>query len=118
MHGQAKGQVKQNMQQCIQECLDCHKVCLETLSYCLQKGGQHVEARRISVLMNCAEICQTSVNFMTLGSELSKVVCGACAEVCIQCATVCEQVPGDVRMQACAEACRRCAEVCRQVANA
>jgi hypothetical protein len=118
MHGQATGQVKRNMQQCIQECLDCHKICLETLSYCLQQGGQHAEARRVSVLLCCAEICQTNANYMVLGSELCKYTCGTCAEVCVQCAVICEQMGADARMQACAEACRRCAESCRQIANA
>ncbi|MCG3163149.1 MAG: putative cysteine-rich protein YhjQ [Acidobacteria bacterium] len=118
MHGQATGQVKRNLQQCIQECLDCHKICLETLSYCLQKGGQHAEVRRVSVLTTCAEVCQTSANCMVLGTDLYKFTCVACAEVCVQCATVCEQIGGDPRLQACAEACRRCAESCRQTASA
>lgn len=118
MPSHATGKASQNMQQCIQECLDCHRICLETVSYCLQQGGQHAEARHISTLLSCAEICQTSANFMLLGTELHKFTCGACAEVCEQCAASCEQMANDAQMQACAETCRRCAESCRQMASA
>lgn len=104
------------LQDCINACLDCHSICLEAVAHCLQKGGRHAEAGHIRLLLDCAEICQTSANFMLRGSTLHKRTCAVCAEVCEQCAASCEQFGGDELMTACAEACRRCAESCRRMA--
>ena len=106
------------MQRCIQECTNCHGVCLETVAHCLQMGGKHAEAAHIRLLQDCAEICQTSANFMLRGSELHGRVCAVCAEVCERCAEDCERFGDDQQMQACAQACRSCAEACRQMATA
>jgi hypothetical protein len=105
----------QDMQQCIQECLSCARICTETLNHCLQKGGKHVEAKHLRLLMDCMEICQTSANFMLRGSELHTRTCFACAEVCAACAESCEKMADDAQMKACADACRRCAEACRKM---
>ena len=107
-----------SMEQCIDECLNCHRVCLETVQYCLQQGGKHADPRHITTLLDCAEICQTSANFMLRGSELHGRTCAVCAEVCARCAQSCEEMGDDEQMRACAEACRSCAESCRQMANA
>ena len=106
------------MQRCIQECLSCHAVCLETVPHCLQMGGEHAQEAHIRLLLDCAEICQTSANFMLRGSELHGRTCAVCAEVCQRCAQDCERFMDDPMMQACAQACRACAESCRQMATA
>jgi hypothetical protein len=103
------------MQQCIQECLNCHSICLATVSYCLQMGGKHAEAHHITTLLDCAEICQTSANFMLRGSHFHTRTCGVCAEVCERCAQECERFGDDAQMRSCAEACRRCADSCRRM---
>jgi len=118
MASQAKQQTSGNIQQCINECLGCHRVCLQTVTYCLQTGGQHAEAKHVQLLLACAEICRTSGDFMLLGSDLHTRTCGVCAEVCARCAESCEQFSNDAQMKACAETCRRCAEACRQMASA
>ncbi len=118
MPSHATHQTSGSMQQCIDECLNCHSICLETVAHCLQQGGKHAEARHIRLLLDCAEICQTSANFMLRGSDLHTRTCAVCAEVCERCAESCDQFGNDTRMQACAEACRRCAESCRQMAGA
>src|SRR5690242_11551329 len=71
-----------DMLACIEVCLDCHKACLQTIPYCLQHGGMHAEPNHIRVMMDCAEMCQTSANFMLRGSDLHSRTCGVCAEVC------------------------------------
>jgi hypothetical protein len=110
-------QLSGNMQQCIQECLNCHSVCLATIPHCLSMGGQHAEAGHIALLLDCAEICQTSANFMLRGSVFHTRTCGVCAEVCEQCAQDCERMGDDPQMNTCVDACRRCAESCRQMAT-
>lgn len=105
------------MRQCIEHCLDCHAICLETISHCLEMGGKHAEASHIRLLMDCVQICQTSADFMLRGSDLHGRICGVCAEVCARCAEDCERLAGDDElMRRCAESCRRCAESCRKMA--
>jgi hypothetical protein len=104
------------MQQCIQNCLDCHRICMETVAHCLQMGGKHADAAHITTLLDCAEICQTSANFMLRGSAFHARTCAVCADVCTRCAEECEQMDGE-QMQACAAACRRCAESCQRMAT-
>jgi hypothetical protein len=99
---------------CIQECLDCHRVCLqEAMNHCLEMGGKHVEPVHFRLMLTCAEICQTSANFMLSHSVMHKSVCAVCAEVCEACAESCQTL-GD--MQDCVNACRRCAASCRKMA--
>ncbi|PSF32933.1 ferredoxin [Aphanothece hegewaldii CCALA 016] len=117
-HQLTLSQVKPEMQDCIQNCLDCHSVCLNTVTYCLQKGGMHSEVDHIRLMLSCAEICQTSADFMLLGSHFHHRTCGVCAEICEQCASDCEKMGDDAQMKACAQICRQCAESCRQMSMA
>ena len=105
-----------DMTACIDECEACHRVCAETVRYCLEKGGRHAAPEHVGLLIDCAEICQTSANFMMRGSAAHKTVCGACAEICERCADSCDGIPGDAQLTACAKACRACAESCRNMA--
>lgn len=111
-------QINQEMQHCIQNCLDCHSICLNTIGYCLQQGGHHAEPSHIKLLMDCAQSCQTSADFMLRSSQFHAQFCGTCAQVCEQCAQDCDRMGNDAQMQACAEMCRRCAQSCRQMAMA
>ena len=106
------------MQKCIDECSNCHRICLETLTHCLSKGGRLSEAHHIRLLTDCAEICQVSANFMLRNSELHVYTCGACAEICERCARSCEEMSDDDLMARCAEACRTCATLCREMSGA
>jgi hypothetical protein len=105
-----------DMEACIRNCQDCHRICLETIPHCLKKGGRHADPAHIRLLIDCAQICATSADFMIRGSPLHKASCGACATVCAACAEDCEGMADDAAMKRCAEACRRCAESCRQMA--
>lgn len=102
-----------NMDHCIDNCTECHRVCLETAVYCLTKGGKHAEARHVRILLDCAQICATSADFMIRKSVAQSRTCGLCAEICERCAESCEAFADDAQMKRCAEACRRCAHSCR-----
>ncbi len=106
-----------DIRHCGHNCLECHSICLETVAYCLEHGGKYTEAGHIGLLLDCAEICQTSANFMLRGSDLHGRICGVCAEVCERCAQDCEAFGDDATMRACADICCRCAESCRQMAS-
>ena len=110
--------IDQAMHRCIDECLECHRVCLATAAHCLEAdgGARHADARHLTLLLDCAEICQTSANFMLRGSDEHQRTCAVCAAVCHRCAEECARVTDDPVMQECAEACRRCADSCEAMA--
>jgi hypothetical protein len=110
--GMAAGQ----MDRCIGACTDCHRVCLETARTCLAMGGKHAAPDHLQLLADCAQICQTSADFMIRHSSQHMVTCRACAEICRACERSCRQLGGDV-MEACAETCARCADSCEQMSG-
>jgi len=102
------------MRACVEQCLRYHSACLgAAMSHCPEQGGEHVEPERFRLMIACAEICQTSANFMLIGTSHYKHMCRECAEICIECAKSCEQIGG---MEECVDACRQCAESCRRMA--
>ena len=105
------------MNACIDNCTRCHAICLETLNYCLTKGGKHAEPNHIATLAACADICATSAATMLRGASVSPAVCGACAVVCRHCAESCEAMGDDAEMQRCAEICRKCEASCTAMAQ-
>jgi len=108
--------MSEEMQRCIDECTSCHAMCVETVARCLEMGGAHAEAAHIWLLLDCAQICATSADYMLRGSELHGLTCATCAEVCERCARDCDRFD-DEFMKRCAEACRRCADACREMAQ-
>ena len=107
-------QMSPEMTACIDECLNCHRTCLsEAMTHCLTMGGKHTEPEHFRTMLSCAEMCQTSANFMLMQSPLHKITCGVCSQVCEACAKSCEEVGG---MENCAQTCRTCAEHCRKMA--
>jgi len=40
---------------------DCHDTCLQAVSHCLDTGGDHARTQHITLLLDCAEICQTEL---------------------------------------------------------
>lgn len=117
MPGTMQHEMAAVMKQCIQNCTNCHNICVETIAYCLGMGGKHVEANHLKKLLDCADTCRTSADFMLRNSTLYTLVCGLCAEACGRCAESCAQFGDDAKMKACAEECRRCADSCRQMAK-
>ena len=104
--------------ECIENCTECHRVCLETMQYCLRLGGEHAAMTHIRLLADCAQICQTSADFMMRGSELHQEICAACAEVCSRCGNNCALIDADdAQLQECAEVCLRCAATCGEMAG-
>ena len=93
----------------------CHQTCLETLGHCLRHGGDHLEAKHLTLLMDCEGICHIHEDFLLRGSHHHHAICRACEEICEECAKSCDTFKGDQSMTACAQACRRCAEVCRMM---
>ncbi|MDB5039267.1 MAG: hypothetical protein JWQ35_2795 [Bacteriovoracaceae bacterium] len=108
---------RSNRSECIEYCLHCHALCVETISHCLQKGGEHAESNHVRLLEDCAEICQTAANFLLRSSKFYPRTCEVCAEISEKCAESCEKMADDQMLKACAELCRKCAESCRSMAS-
>ena len=105
-------EMHEKMADCVEECLECYRICLATISHCLQTGDQHASEPLIRLLQDCARICEISADFQIRGSEFHQSTCSVCAEICRRCADACDQFSEDERMKQCADACRRCAESC------
>lgn len=106
-------QTSESMQQCISNCLECHRVCTETVAHLLHGGGHHSESKHLIALLDCAQMCALCADFMTRRSPHHVHVCPECAEICNACAELCEEhTDADGQMRRCAEACRRCAASC------
>jgi hypothetical protein len=97
----AHGRLNQEMQECLENCQRCHAVCTETAQHCLKMGGTHVQADHIHLLLDCAQICQTSADFMLRSSALHSKTCAVCAEICRVCAESCERFKDDATMKQC-----------------
>jgi hypothetical protein len=94
-----------NIEQCIENCTRCHRICLETAArhFRGERGAAQGHEAHVRLLLDCAEICQTSANFMVRGSDLHGHTCAACAAVCERCAEECDKLGEDPHMAACAE---------------
>ena len=103
--------ITEEMQACITQCQTCHNICLESAIQCLEIGGEHAMPEHIRLLLDCAQICQTSADFMLRSSDLHTRTCAICSEVCDICAESCDHFT-DPLMQRCAETCRTCARTC------
>ena len=47
--------MSQEMEECIRNCVECHGVCLQTVTHCLAQGGRHADDPQMKA---CAEICR------------------------------------------------------------
>ena len=110
-------EARPELDRCIRDCLDCARSCYETISHCLELGGEHAASGHIKALLDCAQMCESAAAFMARSSELHPKVCGVCAEACERCAEECERFPDDEMMAECAQICRQAAESCRTMAG-
>lgn len=102
-------------ERCADLCLECYRVCTQTLQYCLQEGGAHVERAHVRTMQDCIAICATSADFLLRESPLHSYTCKACAEICRACGEECAEMNDDM-MRRCADACMKCYESCSKMA--
>ncbi len=103
------------MQNCINACMECHKMCMETMTHCMTKGGKQMDMSMMGMMRDCAEMCMMCMNMMMGGSEFAARTCMLCAEMCDRCAMAGEKMSNDAKMMAFAAACRQCAEACKSM---
>lgn len=96
-------------------CTECHGSCLSVLAHCLQMGGDHAAPEHVRLLLDCAELCSVTADFMLRGSVFGNSAAELCAAVCRACAADCDRFADDAEMRSCAQACRKCADACERV---
>ncbi len=101
-------------QKCIDDCMNCYRVCEESIAMCLSIGGEHAEDRHITTMDDCAKLCAISADFMLRNSDLDTHMCSLCAQACDNCAESCAKFDDDF-MKKCADICKQCAESCRSM---
>jgi hypothetical protein len=102
---------------CIQACNSCAVACSHCAIECLNEDQVNEMIRCIQLDIECAAMCRSASELMSIGSEHSLQLCRMCANVCSACAEECEMHDVEHCRQ-CAEACRKCADECNQMASA
>lgn len=100
----------------IKNCVDACIACATTCNYCAvssleEDKVQHL-TKCIRLDLECAAICITAAELMSVESPFSKELCHLCATICNACAEECEKhaAMGMEHCKECAEVCRTCAK--------
>jgi hypothetical protein len=67
------------------------------------------------LLLDCAQICQMTADFLLRKSPFHLQACELCADICERTAASCAEIEDDRLMRACVQSNRRCAAVCREM---
>ena len=59
---------KQVVQRALEDGKACHGICVQTIQYAVQQGDPHVAPEHLRLFEDCAQLCQTSEEFMLRGS--------------------------------------------------
>lgn len=104
------------MQSCIDACKDCTQACYECFDECLNEPDLIARKGCLSILIECAKMCEMSIGTMSMNGQFSKEHCNLCSTVCDKCADECEMFQ-DNHCQKCADICRMCADECKKMGN-
>ena len=96
---------------------ECRRACLAAVRHALDADGPRLDDAQLSLLLDGAELCETSIRFRRRNSMLHPRVGVLCVEICERCIQLCSRFPDDPIMQTCRNACARCAEFCGQLAG-
>ena len=102
---------------CVETSDRCRNACLNAVTHALGMGGRYADDDLLGLLLDCAEVCRTTGDFIRRGSPRRSHTAAISADIAERCAEVCDEFTGDATMRACADACRRAADACRQLAD-
>jgi len=103
--------------QCIDACQQCAAACDHCASACLKEENVNDMVKCVQLDMECAVMCRTAAQLMSLESEHANAICQLCADICNACAAECGKHDMD-HCRRCAEACHACAQECAIMAAA
>ena len=107
----------QKYQTCIDACNDCAESCEFCATSCLREQEVKMLGRCIQLDRECASMCYTASQIMSMDGEYTKQICKICADICNACAQECEKHKQMDHCQKCAQTCRRCAEECSRMSS-
>ena len=64
--------------------------------------------------MECAALCYTTAQLMSIGSDKAAAICAICADACERCSEECAKHDNE-HCQECAASCKACAKACRKM---
>lgn len=99
-------------QECIDACQECATICTHCASECLKENDVQNLADCLRLDLECAAICRSAAELMSMGSEYSERLCNICADICFACAQECDRHAEHMHCAECAETCRSCAKAC------
>jgi hypothetical protein len=83
----------------------------------MRTGGEYDHSGNIRLLIDCAQVCETTAELQREHGTLPERNYDLCAEMCERAARVCAMFPHDRMMLLGQDACRRGAAYCRQKAG-
>jgi hypothetical protein len=103
-------------QKCIDACNRCAQACYECFEVCLGESDVQERTNYISLLIECAGMCQMSAAHMSMDGEFAMDHCKVCASICDACAQECAMFKDD-HCTECAKVCEECATECKSMAG-
>jgi hypothetical protein len=100
-------------------CLSTHKLCLQAVAFCIDRGGELADTELLHALLDCAEINQTAANFLCRVSRHSTDIvhnAGAVSQQTAEHLAHIEQTDGLLRSVY--AACLQSADVCAEFGRA
>jgi hypothetical protein len=77
-------------------------------------GGMELDPVHLRLLLDCAQMCEMTADFMSRNSPYHLYLCEVCAAICEACAESCALAGS---MEECAAICQECIVVCRALAG-
>jgi len=114
---------RETLARCIEECFACAQSCTSCADACLSEDTVEELRKCIRLILDCADICDTTGRLLTRQTEYdaptSKAQLESCREACRTCAEECERhAEMHEHCRVCAEECRRCEAACTELLDA
>ncbi|WP_069999986.1 four-helix bundle copper-binding protein [Cellulosilyticum sp. I15G10I2] len=104
------------LQICIDACSKCAQTCYECFNACLSEPDLNARKDCVSILVECAMVCQMTVSIMSMNGLFSKEQCELCEKICNKCAEECAMFK-DEYCKKCADICLTCAQACQNMTH-
>lgn len=99
-------ELKKKLAACIVACQNCSDACLDETDM-LPKMVECIRLDR-----DCAEMCQTTLNFISRNSNYAAEMISMCEKLCKACGDECGKHEAQ-HCKDCAKACKECEEACK-----
>ena len=98
---------------------ECIAACEYCSDACLHENNVKMLVDCIRIDRDCADICQTALNYIARDSKHAGTIVELCSQICSECADECEKhASHHEHCRYCAEVCRRCEEECKTFMHA